>query len=111
MEQALGKFDATSDKGNFIGYSSHNKAYKVYNQRTSYVDASVHVNFDESDSLKERGAQDNDDDVEIGITQSYDDNHRKTFKRIWLKGDHMGHKTRTRTRYEVDKRDRIGQQY
>nr|XP_009597079.1 uncharacterized protein LOC104093065 [Nicotiana tomentosiformis] len=46
--EALGKFDAKSDEGIFLGYSSQSKAYKVYNKRTQCVEESIHVIFDES---------------------------------------------------------------
>jgi len=44
----LGKFDAKSDEGIFLGYSSQSKAYKVYNKRTQCVEESVHVIFNET---------------------------------------------------------------
>ena len=47
----LGKFDARSDEATFLGYSSHSKAYRVYNKRTMCVEESIHVIFDESDKL------------------------------------------------------------
>ena len=43
----LGKFDAKSDIGIFIGYSKRSKAYRVYNKRNQTVEESVHVVFDE----------------------------------------------------------------
>ena len=43
----LGKFDAESDEGIFIGYSSTSKALWVYNKRTLQVEESIHVIFDE----------------------------------------------------------------
>ncbi|CAM8900385.1 unnamed protein product [Rhodiola kirilowii] len=43
----LGKFDPRSDEGVFVGYSSHNRAYKVYNLRMERVEESIHVTFDE----------------------------------------------------------------
>jgi len=57
---ALGKFDPRSDEAIFLGYSSHSKAYKVFNKRTVCVEESVHVLFDESNSLIENGVQDED---------------------------------------------------
>ena len=39
----LEKFDAKSDKGYFLGYSSTSKAYKVYNLRTKTVMESSNV--------------------------------------------------------------------
>ncbi|XP_070040320.1 uncharacterized protein [Nicotiana tomentosiformis] len=47
-KEALGKFDAKSDEGIFLGYSSHSKAYKVYNKRTQCVEESIHMICDES---------------------------------------------------------------
>ena len=34
VKDALGKFDPRSDEAMFLGYSSHGKAYKVFNKRT-----------------------------------------------------------------------------
>jgi len=31
----LGKFDVRSNKGIFMGYSTHSKAYRIYNERTT----------------------------------------------------------------------------
>ena len=39
----LEKFDTKSDKGNFLGYSSTSRAYKVYNLRTKTVMESSNV--------------------------------------------------------------------
>ncbi|KAI4338257.1 hypothetical protein L6164_016599 [Bauhinia variegata] len=36
-KNALGKFDAKSDEGIFLGYSLTSKAYRVYNKRTRSV--------------------------------------------------------------------------
>ena len=47
----LGKFDARSDNGIFLGYSTHSKAYRVLNKRTMCVEESVHVIFDESNTI------------------------------------------------------------
>lgn len=44
----LGKFDARSEEGVFLGYSSTNKAYRVFNKRTLCVEENVHVKFYES---------------------------------------------------------------
>ena len=43
----LGKFDARSDEGIFLGYASSSKAYKVLNKRTGKVEESIHVKFNE----------------------------------------------------------------
>ncbi|XP_042972981.1 uncharacterized protein LOC122304782, partial [Carya illinoinensis] len=43
----LGKFDAKSDEGIFLGYSTNSKAYRVFNKKTLTVQESMHVVFDE----------------------------------------------------------------
>jgi len=68
-KDALGKFDARSDETIFLGYSSHSKAYKVFNKRTLYIEESVHVLFDESNPLVENDAQDND--FELGFAKKH----------------------------------------
>ena len=47
-------FDAKSDEGNFLGYSLHSKAYRIYNKRTMIVEESIHVSFDESNAISPR---------------------------------------------------------
>ena len=42
----LGKFDAKSDEGIFLGYSTSNWAYRVYNKRTKTVMESINVKID-----------------------------------------------------------------
>ncbi|GKG33148.1 retrovirus-related pol polyprotein from transposon TNT 1-94, partial [Tanacetum coccineum] len=44
----LGKFDAKSDDGYFLGYSSVSKAFRVYNTRGQQIEETYHVTFDES---------------------------------------------------------------
>jgi len=65
-KDALEKFDPRSDEAIFLGYSSYSKAYKVFNKRTLCVEES-HVLFDETNSLVEINAQ--DDDFELGLTK------------------------------------------
>ena len=47
----LGKFDAKSDEGIFLGYSLQSKAYRIYNKRTMNIEESIHVTFDESNAI------------------------------------------------------------
>ncbi|XP_069143555.1 uncharacterized protein [Solanum lycopersicum] len=54
----LGKFDAKSDEGIFLGYSSQSKAYNVLNKRTNRVEESVHVVFNENSSEVEGNSED-----------------------------------------------------
>ena len=59
----LGKFDAKSDEGIFLGYSLNSKAYRIYNKRTMTIEESVHVAFDEPNPLKEGKVVLDDDDA------------------------------------------------
>jgi len=64
---ALGKFDPRSDEVIFLGYSSHSKAYKVFNKRTLCVEESAHVLFNETNSLFENDAH--DEEYELGLVR------------------------------------------
>ena len=50
----LGKFDSKADEGIFLGYSTSSKANRVFKKRTLVVEESMHVIFDESNSLDPR---------------------------------------------------------
>jgi len=50
----LGKFDAKSDEGIFLGYSLHNKTFRIYNKRTMIIEESIHVAFSESNAILPR---------------------------------------------------------
>jgi hypothetical protein len=56
----LGKFDAKSNEGIFLGYSSNNKAYRVFNKRTIVVDESMHVVFYETNPFHIKNNCDNE---------------------------------------------------
>ena len=43
----LGKFDAKSDESIFLGYSTTNRAYRVFNKRTKTVMESINVEIDD----------------------------------------------------------------
>ncbi|XP_057418308.1 uncharacterized protein LOC130712495 [Lotus japonicus] len=43
----VGKFDNKSDQGILLGYSTHSKAYRVFNSRTKAVEESINVKFDD----------------------------------------------------------------
>jgi hypothetical protein len=60
----LGKFDAKSDEGIFLGYSINSKAYRVFNKRTMVIDESMHVVFDETNPFH---IKNNCDDVPISL--------------------------------------------
>ena len=47
-KETLGKFNAKSDEGIFLGYSSISKAYRVFKKRLEKVEESIHVIFNET---------------------------------------------------------------
>ena len=47
-QENLGKFDAKSDEGIFLGYSTSSWAYRVYNKRTKTVMESINVEIDDA---------------------------------------------------------------
>ena len=47
-KEHLGKFEAKSDVGMFLGYSTNSSAYRVYNQRTKFIRDNVNVVFDDN---------------------------------------------------------------
>jgi len=64
----IGKFDAKEDEGIFIGYCSHNHAYRIYNKQTMIVEESVHVVFHESnldlqDGFKNRAEEEENSEL------------------------------------------------
>ena len=63
-KETLGKFDAKSDEGIFLGYSSISKAYRVFNKRLEKVEESIHVIFDETNKYVPSV---DDDDISPGI--------------------------------------------
>jgi len=64
----LGKFDAKSDEGIFLGYSLNIKAFRIYNKRTMIIEESIHV-FYETNPIRPRKEILND------ITDSLEDMH------------------------------------
>ena len=45
-KDALDKFDARSNEGIFVGYSTQSKAYGTFNKKIFTVEESLHVKFD-----------------------------------------------------------------
>ncbi|GKB72141.1 retrovirus-related pol polyprotein from transposon TNT 1-94 [Tanacetum coccineum] len=43
----LGKFDAKTDIGIFVGYVPAKKAFRIYNRRTQIITETIHVTFNE----------------------------------------------------------------
>ncbi|GKE63059.1 putative ribonuclease H-like domain-containing protein [Tanacetum coccineum] len=44
----LGKFDGKADEGFFVGYSTNNKAFRVFNCRTRIVEENLHLQYSEN---------------------------------------------------------------
>ena len=64
----LEKFDAKSNVGIFLGYSTLSKAFRVFNKRTMVVKESIHVIFDESNnSFQEKESFDDDLGLETSM--------------------------------------------
>ena len=63
----LGKFDAKSNVGIFLGYSSSSKSYRVFNKNIMVVEESIHVIFYESNNSLQ-GRESVDDDVRLDFT-------------------------------------------
>ena len=79
-KENLGKFDARSNVGIFLGYSSSCKAYRVFNKMTMVVEESIQIVFDESnDSLQRRESVDDDVglDFSMGRLQIEDRVHQQ----------------------------------
>nr|GEW44545.1 putative ribonuclease H-like domain-containing protein [Tanacetum cinerariifolium] len=67
MKDHLGKFDGKADKGFFVGYSSNNKSFRVFNIRKRIVEENLHIKFSES-TPNVVGTQSND----FAGTKAYD---------------------------------------
>ena len=67
----LRKFDSKSYVRIFLGYSTTNKAYRVFNKRTLVVEESMHVIFDESNAFSKEKNIEKDDDV--GLEENIND--------------------------------------
>ena len=57
----LGKSNIKTDISVFLGYSSTNKAYRVFNKRTLVVEESMHITFDETLPNLETSLEDDDE--------------------------------------------------
>ena len=58
-----------SDEGIFLGYSLNSKAFRIYNKRTMTIEESIHVAFDETNSISPRK------DILDDITNTLEDTH------------------------------------
>ena len=59
-KESIGNFDAKSDEGIFLRYSSISKAYRVFNKKLKKVEKSIHVIFDETNHFVLSLDNDND---------------------------------------------------
>ena len=67
----LGNFDAKSDEGIFLGYSTNSRAYKVYNKRTKMVMESI--NFVIDDTILEKNVD--EDGKGLTLKKNEDDDN------------------------------------
>ena len=69
----LEKFNARSDEGIFLGYSTTSKAYRVFNKKILVVEKLIHVTFDESNHKSlDRNIEDDENLLEDKAIDSND---------------------------------------
>ncbi|KAK2428124.1 putative mitochondrial protein [Trifolium repens] len=110
IKDNLGKFDAKSDKGLFLGYSLTSIAYRVFNLTTKTLEESMHVKFDEfeeqSVQIKNDEEEDQTQPKETPVEASPKETP-KTWKVVvnhpqeQIIGD-IGDKVRTRRSFQVN---------
>ena len=66
-----GKFDAKSDEGIFLGYSTNSRAYRVYNKCTMTVMKSINVVID--DTISEKDIDDGGEGLSLKKNEGEDD--------------------------------------
>jgi len=72
LDENLGKFDARSDEGIFLGYESTKKAYRCYNIRLHNIFKSIYVKVDDLKTIRIKhqetilDSEDEDDDESVG---------------------------------------------
>ena len=73
LDEKLGKFDARSDEGIFLGYASTKKAYRCYNLRLHKIVESADVTMDDLKTKKVKHQkitldnEDEEDEESIGV--------------------------------------------
>ncbi|CAN1334246.1 Retrovirus-related Pol polyprotein from transposon TNT 1-94 [Linum perenne] len=60
-----GKFDERSNKAIFLGYSQSSKAYRIFNLRTSKVEESIHVVFDDNTPISNSTLHEDDESFSL----------------------------------------------
>ena len=73
----LGKFDAKSDKGIFLGYSLKSHAYRVFNKKLMTVEESIHVIFYETNNYEQAAAKINTNEDDQNTSLKNLDNNTK----------------------------------
>jgi len=68
-DEDLGKFDARSDEGIFLGYSTQSKAYRCYNKRLRKMIESTNVKVDEGIEKPSRFYECDEDDQNDSLVQ------------------------------------------
>lgn len=93
-DENLGKFDARSNEGYFVGYCSRSKAYKCYNMRLRRIVESIHVKFDEDTLCTPIAEDDSNEPKPIHIGPIVDEPTRKDTKAPSkvVQGDHAEEK-------------------
>ena len=66
-KESLGKFEAKSDKGIFLGYSLNSHAYRVFNKKLMTVEESIHVIFYETNNREQAAAKINTEEEDQNI--------------------------------------------
>ena len=80
LDEKLGKFDARSDEGIFLGYASTKKAYRCYNLRLHKVVESVDVIVDDLKTKKVKHQkitldnEDEEDEESVGVQAEEEEN-------------------------------------
>ena len=82
IDENLGKFDARSDEGIFLGYASTKKAYKCYNLRLHKIVESVDVKVDDLKTKKIKHQEtmldnEDEDDEELVATQAEEEENKE----------------------------------
>lgn len=60
---AIGNFDAKSNEGIFLDYSSKSKVYRVFNKRTLIVEELIHVTTHDSNYYSPKTCEEVNDDL------------------------------------------------
>lgn len=62
-KDSLYKFDPRNDKGIFFGISNNSRSFRIYNKCTLFLEESIHVMFDDTNPMDEKGTITCDEDI------------------------------------------------